>query len=64
MFLQFTCDHPQTLAVPGSRFSFNVVEAAQAQGDLKVLVERGRRVLRLHLGQDVAGALAHLLDLM
>ncbi len=64
VFLQLTCDHAETLPVPGSCLSFNIVEAAQAQGDLQVLVERGRRVLRLHLGRDVAGALAHLLDLM
>lgn len=64
LFLQFTSDHAETLAVPGSPFSFNVVEAAQAQGDLQVLVERGRRVLRLHLGRDVAGALTHLLNMM
>jgi transaldolase/glucose-6-phosphate isomerase len=64
LFLQFTCDHAETLPVPGSTYSFNIVEAAQARGDLQVLVERGRRVLRLHLGQDVAGGLAHLLDLL
>jgi hypothetical protein len=37
-----------------------VVKAAQARGDLAVLAERGRRVLRVHLGADVAAGLAAL----
>jgi hypothetical protein len=43
--------------VPGRRFSFGVVKAAQARGDFQVLAERGRRALRVHLGGDVAGGL-------
>jgi transaldolase / glucose-6-phosphate isomerase len=35
------------------------VKAAQAQGDLDVLVERGRRALRVHL-RDVDAGLAEL----
>jgi hypothetical protein len=31
---------------------------AQALGDLQVLRERGRRVLRVHLGSDVKAGLA------
>jgi transaldolase / glucose-6-phosphate isomerase len=42
--------------VPGRSYSFGVVEAAQARGDMDVLVERGRRVLRVHL-EDVEGGL-------
>jgi transaldolase/glucose-6-phosphate isomerase len=37
-----------------------VVKAAQARGDFAVLAERGRRALRVHLGQDVAAGLATL----
>ena len=57
VFLQITADHPKDLQVPGRKFSFGVVEAAQARGDLEVLEERGRRLLRLHLGGDVAEGL-------
>ena len=57
VFLQITADHPRDLQVPGRKFSFGVVEAAQARGDLEVLEERGRRLLRLHLGVDVAAGL-------
>ena len=49
VFLQITCDDPADLAVPGHSYRFGVVKAAQARGDLEVLVERGRRVLRIHL---------------
>ena len=37
-----------------------VVEAAQARGDFEVLAERGRRVLRVHLGGDPLAALQRL----
>ena len=36
-------------------YSFGVVKAAQARGDLEVLVERGRRALRVHLADVRAG---------
>jgi ribose 5-phosphate isomerase B len=53
VFLQLTCDDAEDLLVPGQRYTFGVVKAAQARGDFAVLVERGRRALRLHLGKDV-----------
>jgi transaldolase/glucose-6-phosphate isomerase len=45
---------------PGNKFTFSVVKAAQARGDLAVLVERGRRALRVHIGKDVKAGLATL----
>jgi transaldolase/glucose-6-phosphate isomerase len=59
VFLQITCDDPADVAVPGQRYTFGVVKAAQAQGDLGVLNERGRRALRVHL-HDVDAGLATL----
>jgi len=41
--------------VPGRKFSFGVVEKAQAAGDFAVLSERGRRCLRIHLDNADAG---------
>ncbi len=55
VFLQITCDHPRDLAVPGKKYSFGVVEAAQAQGDFAVLAERKRRALRIHFHDLEAG---------
>ncbi len=60
VFLQVTHDHPEDLPVPGRRLTFGVVEAAQARGDLEALASRGRRVLRVHLGDDVAAGLKRL----
>ena len=60
VFLQITCDDASDLPVPGQRFTFGVVKAAQARGDFEVLVGRGRRALRVHLGADVAAGLDRL----
>lgn len=59
VFMQITTDDPEDIEIPGHRLSFGVVKAAQAQGDLDVLVERGRRALRIHL-KDVDAGLAEL----
>jgi transaldolase/glucose-6-phosphate isomerase len=60
VFLQITCDDAQDVAVPGQKYTFGVVKAAQARGDLEVLRERGRRTLHVHLGSDVQSGLAKL----
>jgi transaldolase/glucose-6-phosphate isomerase len=57
VFLQVTCDDAQDLPVPGARYTFGVVKAAQARGDFQVLVDRKRRALRVHLGADVQAGL-------
>jgi len=49
VFLQVTCDDGIDLPVPGQKFTFGVVKAAQARGDFQVLAERNRRALRVHL---------------
>ena len=64
VFLQITCDDAVDLRVPDRRYTFGVVKAAQARGDLEVLAERGRRALRVHLGPDVAGGLKTLGNLI
>jgi transaldolase/glucose-6-phosphate isomerase len=55
VFVQITCDDAHDIAVPGHRYSFGMVKAAQAAGDLAVLVERGRRAIRIHLDDPIAG---------
>jgi transaldolase / glucose-6-phosphate isomerase len=60
VFLQITCDDAADLPVPGQKYTFGVVKAAQARGDFQVLAERNRRALRVHLGPDVAAGLARL----
>jgi transaldolase/glucose-6-phosphate isomerase len=58
VFVQITCDDASDLQVPGQKYSFGVVKAAQARGDFRVLAERGRRALRIHVGEDVGAGLA------
>ena len=60
VFLQITCDDRADLQVPNQKYTFGIVKAAQARGDYEVLVERGRRALRVHLGADVDAGLAKL----
>jgi transaldolase/glucose-6-phosphate isomerase len=57
VFLQVTCDDAKDVAVPGQRYTFGIVKAAQARGDFQVLADRKRRALRVHLGADVAAGL-------
>ena len=55
VFLQVTCNDKADLPVPGQKYTFGVVKAAQARGDFQVLAERQRRALRVHLHDVEAG---------
>ncbi len=58
VFLQITADDATDIPVPGRKYTFGVVKAAQARGDFQVLSERNRRLLRVHLSADVPAGLA------
>jgi hypothetical protein len=60
VFLQVTCDDAKDLPVPGQKYTFGTVKAAQARGDFQVLADRNRRALRVHIGADVKTDLAKL----
>ncbi|HEY3973231.1 MAG TPA: bifunctional transaldolase/phosoglucose isomerase [Candidatus Sulfotelmatobacter sp.] len=60
VFLQITCDDSVELPVPGQKYTFGVVKAAQARGDFQVLADRGRRAMRVHLGSNLKAGLAAL----
>jgi hypothetical protein len=60
VFLQITSDDREDLPVPGQRYTFGIVKAAQGRGDFQVLAERNRRLLRIHLGPDVEEGLRSL----
>ena len=62
VFLQITSDDETDVPVPGQKYSFGVVKAAQARGDFQVLLDRGRRALRVHLEGNVADGLRRLND--
>jgi len=54
-FLQITGVVEQDLAIPDRPYSFAVLQAAQVAGDAKVLADKGRPVVRLHLTDRRAG---------
>ena len=60
VFIQITADATTDRAIPGQPYSFGTLIAAQALGDLQSLRTHGRRVVRLHLGSDVASGLERL----
>ncbi len=68
LFIQLTADAPRDAAIPDqagapeSSLTFGLLETAQAAGDRRAMEEAGRRVIRFHLGADVAGGLERLVD--
>jgi transaldolase/glucose-6-phosphate isomerase len=64
VFLQITCDDAQDLQVPGQKYTFGIVKAAQARGDFQVLADRKRRALRVHIGSDIKVGLTKLSELV
>lgn len=62
IFLQITADDAADLPIPGQKFTFGLLKRFQALGDYAVLVDRSRRILRVHLGSDVEGGLKALSD--
>jgi glucose-6-phosphate isomerase len=52
VFIVITCDDARDLAIPNHAYTFGVIKASQAQGDFKILQERGQKVLRLHIHGD------------
>ena len=57
VFLQITSDDKIDLSVPGQKYTFGVVKAAQARGDFQVLLDRGRRAFRVHVSGDLSNGL-------
>ncbi len=57
VFIEITQEARGDIPVPGHKYSFGTVIAAQARGDFAVLSERNRRAIRIHLGGDVEAGL-------
>lgn len=57
LFLLLTAYNPDDVPIPGQPYTFGVFQHAQALGDFEALGQHGRRVMRLHLGSDVAQGL-------
>jgi hypothetical protein len=57
LFLVVTADDAEDAEIPELGTSFGELKHAQARGDIRALLERGRRVAHVHLArpEDVAG---------
>src|SRR5205807_90882 len=64
VFLEITAEDEEDLAIPGQKYTFGVLSRAQALGDFEVLAQRGRRVLRVHLGGKVEAGLGRLREVV
>lgn len=64
VFLQITAPDKVDLPVPGEAYTFSVLRDAQALGDFRALVSRGRRAIRVDLGSDVVNGLKRLLEMI
>jgi hypothetical protein len=49
LFLVITVDDEADLAIPGMKWTFGELHRAQARGDVRALLGRGRRVSHVHL---------------
>lgn len=61
LFIQITDSIKDDIEVPGQNYTFGVLVTAQAQGDMKALLQKERRVMRLHLKKDSLKALDYIL---
>jgi hypothetical protein len=68
LFVQITADDAVDVPIPDnpgspiSSMTFGLLKKAQAAGDRRALEHAGRRVVRFHLGNDIAGGLTRLTE--
>jgi transaldolase/glucose-6-phosphate isomerase len=60
LFLHITSEDAEDVPVPGREFTLGEVKNAQAHGDLRVMTQRNRRLLHVHIGPDVTTGLGRL----
>jgi transaldolase/glucose-6-phosphate isomerase len=64
LFLQLVDEPSMDLPIPETDATFGRLIGAQALGDFAALRQRGRRALRVTLGEDTAAGLAQLADIL
>jgi transaldolase/glucose-6-phosphate isomerase len=62
IFFQITVQQDEDLAIPDSKYSFGTLFQAQAAGDLETLEKHNRRVIRLHVDDNLVAGLNKLLE--
>jgi len=64
VFFQITANDAVDFAVSGEPYTFSILKQAQSLGDFRSLAKRGRRAIRVDLGNDTAKGLARLHQLI
>jgi len=64
VFFQITANDAVDFAVPGEPYTFSILKQAQALGDFRSLAKRGRRAIRVDVGNDTLSGLARLHQLI
>lgn len=64
VLLCLTADDPVDLPVADQPYTFGILKRAQVLGDVQAMRDRGRRVLRIHLGANPERALERLIRLI
>lgn len=57
VFIMFTYDAENGLAIPGTDYDFDILQKAQALGDFRSLNDKNRRVIRINLGKNIEDSL-------
>lgn len=60
VFFQIIANDAVDFAIPGEDYTFSILKQAQALGDFRALVKRGRRVIGIDLGDHTLEGLARL----
>jgi transaldolase/glucose-6-phosphate isomerase len=64
VFFQIIANDAVDFAIPGEPYTFTILKQAQALGDFRALVKRGRRVIGIDLGDNTIEGLAELTKLL
>ncbi len=57
VFIMLTYEAQDDLPIPGKDYGFATLQRAQALGDFRSLNDKGRRVIRVHLGSNIEESL-------
>jgi glucose-6-phosphate isomerase len=60
VFFQIIANDAVDFAIPGESYTFSILKQAQALGDFRALVKRGRRVIGIDLGDNTLAGLDRL----
>ena len=64
VFFQIIANDDVDFAIPGEPYTFSILKQAQALGDFRALVKRGRRVIGIDLGDNTLEGLRRLKALL